>query len=79
MAGDCMAYYFFYKMAYNGIDRENWIEGRDPLIQRGRRVRSTFLNINNLEKSGRDLQADLEGNGMKTVPRKFVKFENMNY
>lgn len=79
MAGDCMAYNFFYKMAYNGIDRENWIEGRDPLIQRGRRVRSTFLNINNLEKSGRDLQADLEDNGMKSVPRKFVKFENMNY
>ncbi|MDE7199250.1 MAG: hypothetical protein K2O15_10250 [Lachnospiraceae bacterium] len=74
-----MAYNFFYKMAYNGIDRENWIEGRDPLIQRGRRVRSTFLNINNLEKSGRDLQADLEDNGMKSVPRKFVKFENMNY
>lgn len=73
MEGYRMAYKTFHKIAYNGIDRENWIEGRDPLVQRGRRVRSTFLNINSLEKSGRDLQADLEESGMKSVPREFVK------
>lgn len=79
MAGDRMAYKFFQKTAYNGINRENWIEGRDPLVQRGRRVKSTFLNISGLEKSGRDLQADLEASGMKSVPREFVKLENMKY
>lgn len=79
MAGERMAYKNFHKKAYNGINRENWIEGRDPLVQRGRRVRSTLLNISDLEKSGRDLQADLEASGMKSVPREFVKLENMNY
>lgn len=68
-----------YKVAYNGIDRENWIEGRELLVQRGRRVRSTFLNINRLEKSGRNLQADLEENGMQSAPREFVKLENIKY
>lgn len=68
-----------YKVAYNGIDKENWIEGRDLLVQRGRRVRSTCLNINDLEKSGRDLQADLEESGMQSVPREFVKLENLKY
>ncbi len=70
-----MAYEILCKIAYNGIDKENWIENRDPLMQRSRREKSTCLNICDLEKSGRDLQADLEESGMQSVPRKFVKLK----
>lgn len=66
-----------YKIAYNGINKVNWIEARDSLIQKERK--STFLDINSLQKSGRDLQADLEKNGRQTAPREFVKLENIEY
>lgn len=65
------------KVAYNGIDRENWIENRNAFMQRGRRAKSTCLNINGLGKSGRDLQADLKESGMQSVPREFVELKNM--
>lgn len=68
-----------YKIAYNGINQANWIEGRDSLGQKQRQEKSTFLNINSLQKSGRDLQADLEKSGMQTAPREFVKLENIEY
>ncbi len=38
-----MAYEILCKIAYNGIDKENWIENRDPLMQRSRREKSTCL------------------------------------
>lgn len=79
MAGHNMAEKILCKIAYNGIDKENWIEHRDPVIQRIYRERSTFLSIKGLEKSGRDLQADLEERGMQSAPRKFAKLENMEY
>lgn len=79
MAGYNMAEKILCKIAYNGIDKENWIENRDPVMQKVYRDRSTFLSIKRLEKSGRDLQADLEKKGMQTAPREFAKLENMDY
>ena len=64
-----------YKVAYNGIDAEEWIEDRDVQFQRTHSVRSTFLNINRLVKSGRDLQADLEKRGISSAPRKFANLD----
>lgn len=75
MAGHRMAYGILCKIAYNGIDKENWIEHRDPLMQRSRREKSTCLDIYDLEKSGRDLQADLEKGGMQSAPREFIKLK----
>ena len=74
-----MAYKILRKVSYNGINKENWIENRDPLMQRSRRAKSTWLDVNSLENSGRDLQADLRKSGRHSVPRKFVKLENMSY
>lgn len=79
MVGYNMVEKILYKIAYNGIDKENWIENRDPVIQRIYRERSTFISIKGLEKSGRDLQADLEERGMQSAPREFVKLENIDY
>ena len=86
-----MAEKILHKVAYNGIDKENWTENRDSLIQRIRPERSTFLNINELQKSGRKVQEEWE----KSVEweklekeekkerlselRKFVELENINY
>lgn len=62
-----------YRMAYNGVDKENWIECRDQFMTRNRQVKSTFLNVNQLEKSGRDLMNDLKKTGARSVPHRFVK------
>ena len=60
-------------MAYNGVDKENWIEGRDQLTIQNRRIKSTFLDVNRLEKSGRDLMNDLKKTGARSVPHRFIK------
>lgn len=67
------------KIAYNGLNKENWIEDRERLFAKTHPRKSTFLDINELEKSGRDLQADLEKNGMKTAPREFIKLDDIKY
>ena len=40
-----------HRMAYNGIDKENWIKDRDQLIRRNRQIKSTFLDVSRLEKA----------------------------
>lgn len=64
------------KVTYNGLDQGNWIENRDYLIKQQYPSRSTFLDIDELEKSGRDLRADLavnlEKEGRTSLPREFV-------
>lgn len=70
-----MADRILYKVAYNGVNGADSIRDRDSLAQRNHAVRSTFLDINGLVKSGRDLQADLEKNGIKNAPREFVNLD----
>ena len=70
-----MADKILYKVAYNGVDGEDWIKDRDSMVQKSHVVKSTFLNIKGLVKSGRDLQADLEKKGIETAPRKFANLK----
>lgn len=64
------------KVTYNGLDQKNWIENRDYLVKQQYPSRSTFLDMDELEKSGRDLNADLavnlEKEGRTSLPREFV-------
>lgn len=64
------------QVTYNGLDQKTWIENRDYLVKRQYPSRSTFLDIDELEKSGRDLKADLavnlERDGRTSLPREFV-------
>lgn len=57
------------KISYNGLDK-NWIEDRTISV-----VKSTFLDVNSLEKSGRDLNGDLKMGGFKEAPRRFVQLD----
>lgn len=74
-----MADKIIYKAACNAIDKGNWIEDRESLVQRLHPVESTFLNIAELRKSGRDLQMDLENTGITSAPRKFVELSDIKY
>lgn len=64
------------KVTYNGLDQKTWIENRDYLVTQQYPSRSTFFDIDEMEKSGRDLNADLavnfEKEGRTSLPREFI-------
>lgn len=68
------------KVAYNGLDRETWMENRDFLIYRQHPPGSSFLDVEALERSGRDLQREwetLEDKDLKPIP--FVEIERIDF
>lgn len=66
------------KVAYNGLDRETWMENRDFLIYRQHPPGSSFLDIEALERSGRNLQWEWEAlEGLDPIP--FVDIEKIDF
>ena len=63
-----------HKVAYNGVNKASWLEDASY-----HKPVSTFLNVGDLQKSGRNLQADLEKNGLKEAPREFVGLKIIEY
>lgn len=60
------------RISYNGLNKEIWVENRDFLVYRQHPPGSSFLDIEALERSGRNLQQSHESEDDELLPISFV-------
>ena len=79
MVGKAMSEKVIRKVAYNGRNKENWIENRDSLIRTQVPIRSKFVHLEEIGKSGHDMMTDYAASGYTIEEVKFVDIGGVDY